>query len=196
VEGGKRRGGREGESWLVSRFTQNPASIMSRSDLSIRLRIVRVNLLVPDLPRYLSASDCARIRIRIPSPSPFPPSVHFPAAHAKFDAPATCTRGPISANTYTEVRWSWQSWPFAKIDSGMAREMLIRAAWQHRGRRLSHRNRMTRFPYGRLFGKIDSVRKIIIAITRSLFPVFNAFILLFSATFICEPNSAQRVNPF
>jgi hypothetical protein len=40
---------------------------------------------------------------------------------------------------------------------------------------------------GRLFGKIPAVRKIIMAISKSLYPVMNAFILLFSATIVCEP---------
>jgi hypothetical protein len=38
------------------------------------------------------------------------------------------------------------------------------------------------------------VRKIIIAITKSLFPVVNAFILLFSATAICEALCAPCIQ--
>jgi hypothetical protein len=39
---------------------------------------------------------------------------------------------------------------------------------------------------GRLFGKIKVVRKIVVALVKSLVPVLNAFILLFSGTAVCE----------
>ena len=40
----------------------------------------------------------------------------------------------------------------------------------------------------RMFGKIKAVRKIIIALTKALGPVMNAFIILFAAMSICEQN--------
>ena len=39
-----------------------------------------------------------------------------------------------------------------------------------------------------MFGKIKAVRKIIIALTKALGPVMNAFIILFAAMSICEQN--------
>ena len=39
---------------------------------------------------------------------------------------------------------------------------------------------------GRLFGKIKAVKQIITALTKSLIPVMNAFILMFIVVCICE----------